>query len=85
MSNPLVQGMPGIPSGATGGPNALDALARLGNIAKMMRKGNPEKIAKALMQQNPQFRAFMQASQGKSPEQVAREHGVDLGQIMKQL
>lgn len=82
MNNPLMQGMPGIPSGATNGQNAL---AGLGRIVQMLRGGNPEKIAQNLMQQNPQFRAFVQANQGKSPEQVAREHGMDLGQIMKQL
>lgn len=78
MSNPLMQMMPG----ATAAPNGM---ASLGNIVRMLRSGNPEQIAHQLMQQNPQFRAFVQANQGKSPDQVARENGLDLGQIMRQL
>lgn len=81
MSNPLMQAMGTAPA-ELGGPNAL---ASLGHIVQMLRNGNPEQIAQSLMQQNPQFRAFVQANQGKSPEQVAREHGVDLGQIMGHL
>lgn len=78
MSNPLMQMM----SGASSAPNGM---ASLGNIVRMLRSGNPEQIAQQLMQQNPQFRAFVQANQGKSPDQVARENGLDLGQIMRQL
>lgn len=78
MSNPLMQMM----SGASSAPNGM---ASLGNIVRMLRSGNPEQIAHQLMQQNPQFRAFVQANQGKSPDQVARENGLDLGQIMRQL
>lgn len=78
MSNPLMQMM----SGASSAPNGM---ASLRNIVRMLRSGNPEQIAQQLMQQNPQFRAFVQANQGKSPDQVARENGVDLGQIMRQI
>lgn len=78
MSNPLMQMM----SGASSAPNGM---ASLGNIVRMLRSGNPEQIAQQLMQQNPQFRAFVQANQGKSPDQVARENSVDLGQIMRQI
>jgi len=34
-----------------------------------------------LMQRNPNFKAFVDANRGKSPEQVAKEHGVDLSQF----
>lgn len=60
------------------------AFASIGRIASMLRSGNPEQIAQALMQRNPQFRAFMETNKGKSPEQVAKEYGVDLGQVMGQ-
>lgn len=82
--NPLMQAMAGAPAAAPN-PNGQNPLASLGNIARMLRSNNPEQIARNLMQQNPQFRAFVQANQGKSPEQVAREHGMDLGQIIGQL
>lgn len=77
MSNPLLMG--GTPAPAN------NPMASLGNIIKMLRSGNPEQIAQQLMQQNPQFQAFMQANQGRSPEQVAKEHGVDLSALMRQL
>lgn len=77
MSNPLLMGGAPAPSN--------NPMASLGNIIKMLRSGNPEQIAQQLMQQNPQFRAFMQANQGRSPEQVAKEHGVDLSALMRQL
>lgn len=79
MSNPLVQSMGGTP------PGKLGDLVQLKNIVGMLRSGNPQKIAQGLMQQNPQFKAFVEANRGKSPQQVAQEHGIDLGAIMKQL
>lgn len=79
MSNPLMSLMGGAPAPAN------NPMASLGNIMQMLRSGNPEQIAQALMQQNPQFRAFMQANQGKRPEDVAKEHGVDLSALMRQL
>lgn len=82
MSNPLMQPV----GGNTATPmNSANAMASLGHIMQMLRNGNPEQIAQSLMQQNPQFRAFVQANQGKSPEQVAREHGVDLSALMRQV
>lgn len=47
-----------------------------------MRGKNPEQVAMNLMNQNPQFKQFMQSVQGKTPEQFAIEHGVNLSQIM---
>lgn len=76
--NPLMQMMGGAPSAATGG------VGNLGRVMQMLRSGNPEQIAQNLMQSNPQFRAFMEANKGKSPDQVAREHGMDMNKIMGQ-
>lgn len=73
--NPLMQSM----GGQMGGN-----LSQIAGIVRMLKSGNPEQIAQSLMQQNPQFRAFVEANKGKSPEQVARENGVDLGQLMGQ-
>lgn len=53
----------------------------LANVIQMLKSGNPEQMAAKLMQSNPQFRQFVEANKGKSPEQVAKEHGVDLSQI----
>lgn len=51
------------------------------SIIQMLKSGNPEQIAMNLMQRNPNFKAFVDANRGKSPEQVAKEHGVDLSQF----
>lgn len=52
-------------------------------ILQMLKSGNPEQIGKQMMQSNPQFAQFMQSVQGKTPEQVAKEHGIDLSQFMR--
>ena len=53
-------------------------------ILQMLKSGNPEQIGKQMMQSNPEFARFMQSVRGKTPEQVAKEHGIDLSQIIKQ-
>lgn len=77
MSNPLMQAM--------GMMQPNGNMTALVNIMRMLRSGNPEQIAMNLMQRNPQFRSFVEMNRGKSPEQVARENGVDLGQLMQGL
>ena len=74
--NPLIQSM--------GTPHPNNPMSGLGNIFQMLKNGNPEQIAINLMQKNPQFKAFMDANQGKSPEQVAQQYGIDINQIMGQ-
>lgn len=77
MSNPLMQAM--------GMMQPNGNMTALVNIMRMLRSGNPEQIAMNLMQRNPRFRSFVEMNRGKSPEQVARENGVDLGQLMQSL
>ena len=74
--NPLMQAM-------QGANNPINSkMGQVANLMKMLRSGNPEQMAQQMMMSNPQFKAFMDANQGKSPEQVAREHGIDFNQIM---
>lgn len=54
----------------------------IANILQMLKSGDPNQIAARLMQSNPKFKQFVQANKGKTPEQVASEHGIDLSQIM---
>lgn len=57
---------------------------RMGQVAslmKMLQSGNPEQAFQQMMQNNPQFRQFVEANRGKTPEQVAQEHGIDLSQL----
>lgn len=67
--NPLMQAM-------TGGRmnQAMDML-------RMLRNGNPQQMFQSMMQNNPQFRQFVEQNKGKTPEQVAQEHGIDLSQF----
>lgn len=64
-----------------GSNNHMNKMGQVANVMKMLRSGNPEQIAQHMMQSNPQFRQFVEANKGKTPEQVAREHGVDLNQL----
>lgn len=54
----------------------------IANILQMLKSGDPNQIAAKLMQSNPQFKQFVEANKGKTPEQVASEHGINLSQIM---
>ena len=74
--NPLMNAIGGNSNTGNQNPNIM-------NIFQMLKNGNPEQIAMNLMQRNPQFRQFVEANKGKSPEQVAKENGVDLAQIMR--
>ena len=47
----------------------------------MMRHTNPEQVMQAMMRDNPQFAEFINANKGKSPEQIASEHGIDINAI----
>lgn len=70
--NPLFQAMNG---------GNMGKMQRIAGVMQMLKSGNPEQIAQQMMQSNPQFRKFMEANKGKSPEQVAKENGIDLSQF----
>ena len=69
--NPLFQAMSG-----------NNKMTQAMQIIKQLRNGNPEQIAHQMMNNNPNFRKFVDDNKGKTPEQVAKEHGIDLSQIM---
>ena len=69
--NPLMMAMNG----------SNNKMSQVMQVMKMLRSGNPEQIARQMMQNNPQFRQFVEANKGKTPEQVAQEHGIDLNQF----
>ena len=58
-------------------------LAMISQIKQAMNGQNPQAFARMLAQKNPQFAQFLQENQGKSPEQIARENGIDISQIRK--
>lgn len=69
--NPLMMAM-------NGGNNRM---AQAMQIMNQLKSGNPEQIFQNMMQNNQQFQRFMEQNRGKTPEQVARENGVDLSQF----
>lgn len=71
--NPLMQAMQG----------ANNPANNIQSVINMLKSGNPQQIAMNMMNQNPRFRQFMESNKGKTPEQVARENGIDLSQFMK--
>lgn len=73
--NPLVQSMVGATSESGTSARVFQLLSQL------MRGRTPQQAFQSLLQSDPRFKAFMDANRGKSPEQVAREHGVDLNQF----
>lgn len=51
-------------------------------LSAFMNGKNPQQVAMNMIQQNPKFAEFMKSVQGKTPEQFAQEHGVNISQIM---
>jgi len=43
----------------------------------MMAGKNPDTMFAELYNNNPQFKQFVDANKGKSPEQIAQENGID--------
>ena len=61
-------------------PNPLQSAMQAVN---MMRHTNPEQVMQAMMHDNPQFAEFINVNKGKSPEQIANEHGIDINAIKR--
>lgn len=76
--NPLMMAM----QGASRPGNKMGQIA---SLMRMLRAGNPEQIAMQMMQNNPQFRQFMEANKGRDPMEVARENGIDLSNFKSML
>lgn len=70
--NPLFQAMNG---------GNMGKMQQIAGVMQMLKSGNPEQIAQQMMKSNPRFKQFMEQNKGKSPEQVAKENGIDLSQF----
>lgn len=73
--NPLMQSM----NGATTSGGTSPQVFRL--LSQLMQGRTPQQAFQSLLQSDPRFKAFMDANRGKSPEQVAQEHGINLNQF----
>lgn len=67
-----------------GGIQKSNPLQSAMRAVNMMRHANPEQVMQAMMRDNPQFAEFINANKGKSPEQIASEHGIDIN-VIKQM
>lgn len=65
----------------TGGPQGNQQAESVRALMRMLRGNDPKSVTQLMAQKNPQFAAFMKACQGKTPEQIASEYGVDLTQF----
>lgn len=66
--------------------NALGAYSQIKKIVPMLKGQNPDQLLQLFAQKNPQFAQFMRENQGKSPQQIAADYGIDMSlvqQLMK--
>lgn len=59
-------------------------LSQLTNLKAMLGK-NPNEAMQQMLSNNPRFRQFVEENKGKSTEQIAREHGIDINEVLKLL
>ena len=58
---------------------------QISQINNLLTGKDPDKIYESLLQNNPQFRKFVEDNRGKTPEQIASENGLDLNKIRSML
>ncbi len=51
------------------------------NIINILKNGNPNAIYNQMLNNDPQFRSFVDQNKGKTPEQIAEDYGIDINQI----
>lgn len=56
--------------------NNSNGLAGLSQLASLM-KGDPNKVYQDMLKNNPQFAKFVKDNEGKTPEQIAKDNGID--------
>lgn len=61
--------------------NMQQMMQMVGSIKQMMSGQNPDVVMKLFAQKNPQFAQFVKGNQGKSPEQIAKDYGLDWNMV----
>ena len=61
--------------------NMRQMMQMVNGIKKMMNGQNPDTVMKLFAQKNPKFAQFLRDNQGKSPEQIARDYGLDWNMV----
>ena len=61
--------------------NMRQMMQMVNGIKKMMNGQNPDTAMKLFAQKNPQFAQFLRDNQGKSPQQIAQDYGLDWNMV----
>ena len=83
--NPMLDVLGGASRQAMPQNNPLAMMGQLKQMVGMLRGQDPNQVAQLMAQRNPQFAAFLQQNRGKSPEQIARENGIDMSLVRELL
>ena len=71
------------PLTASMGPmnNMRQMMQMVNGIKQMVNGQNPDTVMNLFAQKNPQFAQFLRDNQGKSPQQIAQDYGLDWNMI----
>ena len=61
--------------------NMRQMMQMVNGIKQMMNGQNPDTVMKLFAQKNPQFAQFLRYNQGKSPQQIAQDYGLDWNMV----
>ena len=61
--------------------NMRQMMQMVNGIKQMMNGQNPDTVIKLFSQKNPQFSQFLRDNQGKSPQQIAQDYGLDWNMV----
>ena len=61
--------------------NMRQMMQMVNGIKQMMNGKNPDTVMNLFAQKNPQFAQFLRDNQGKSPQQIAQNYGLDWNMV----
>ena len=61
--------------------NMRQMMQMVNGIKQMMNGQNPDTVMRMFAQKNPQFAQFLRDNQGKSPQQIAQDYGLDWNMV----
>ena len=61
--------------------NMRQMMQMVNGIKQMMNGQNPDTVMKLFAQKNPQFAQFLRDNQGKYPQQIAQDYGLDWNMV----
>ena len=79
--NPMLDMLSGASQQATPQNNPLAMMGQLKQMVGMIRGQDPRQVAQLMAQRNPQFAEFLRQNQGKSPEQIAADYGIEMNLV----